>query len=568
MEAMGETGSHHSSLNFPVEEPHPVAVSLPATPRRVRSPAESQMRVKMEREPSDFCWGDLHEDHLLRIMVCVLGPLVKKEHFLSNGIIIKHHHLEPTFLNNFADLAVLPQVCRRWRDIVKRSPPLWNCVNIDPTALGVPSESRSWQKLFQWLGPHSQNFRVLRMSDAEACRDPTRDQLKLGALCTLAHSVRVLHLDRCFHPSVGGHLVNVLGEFRNLTQLQVANINPDFIAKIKCLRRLSELKILEIQGSEDYWDRSWPMLSLSPNVLPSKLETLSLSNIKVLAQPSETMKFRYLSTLEVIYTLWYGDFVKAITRITGLKHLSVRDCDRAIDDDDDGSVDNEIPGEREHWREFQKLDQLESLDLTNLYCGNFTERLGKDLSGVSHLTALTSLKLCPEDIASLTPCVVGEGLSVLTQLRELHLVNFGMRDVPKEVYRLPLLEELSLAGNNLSRLPSEVPASSKTLKSIRLDINCFDEIPMELMYWENLTKVSLARNPLKFSKSLDFLADMRSLEDVILGQGHGVEVFPTGGTPLVERLCRDLKLETISAFHWGGLCTAIKLKKRTLRLLM
>lgn len=94
-----------------------------------------------------------------------------------------------------------------------------------------------------------------------------------------------------------------------------------------------------------------------------------------------------------------------------------------------------------------KLKSIEWLELSNSQYGDFTERLGKDMTCISLLTNLKKLRICPDEIASVTHPYLGDGLSVLTSLTQLHLVNFGFREVLPEVWSLPLLKELSLAGS-------------------------------------------------------------------------------------------------------------------------
>lgn len=67
---------------------------------------------------------------------------------------------------------------------------------------------------------------------------------------------------------------------------------------------------------------------------------------------------------------------------------------------------------------------------------------------------------------------------------------------------------------------------------------------------------------------MDFLTTMPNLKRIVLGQGKGAEVFPSGGPLMVERLCDEMKLSTIGIFHLGGLCGNIKLKGIPLKIFM
>ena len=216
----------------------------------------------------------------------------------------------------------------------------------------------------------------------------------------------------------------------------------------------------------------------------------------------------------------------------------------------------------------RKLSNLEWLELNNAQYGDFTERLGKDLSAISLLSSLTRLRICPEEIASLSPSVIGDGLSVLTALTQLHLMNFGFRKVPLEVLSLPLIQELSLAGNNLKEIPWEQPTFVSSIRRLFLDTNCFDELPEALKLWSRLEELSLSRNVFQFSESLDFIPTMPRLRKLVLGPGRGIEVFPDGNPVLIESLCNEMRLSTMGIFHFGGLCETLRLKNLPLKIFM
>jgi len=208
--------------------------------------------------------------------------------------------------------------------------------------------------------------------------------------------------------------------------------------------------------------------------------------------------------------------------------------------------------------------------LNNAQYGDFTERLGKDLSAISLLTNLTRLRICPEEIASISPSLIGDGLSSLVKLTQLHLMNFGFRTVPLEVFSLPILAELSLAGNNLTDIPwEEPPAFVSHIKRLYLDTNCFEEIPESLKLWTSLEELSLSKNNvLRLSESLDFIPQMPRLKKLVLGPGSGIEVFPDGNPVLIESLCKKMDLQTMGIFHLGGLCETLKLRNLPLKIYM
>lgn len=266
----------------------------------------------------------------------------------------------------------------------------------------------------------------------------------------------------------------------------------------------------------------------------------------------------------------YGNFIKCVTAIRSLKYLIVQDCDRSIEeeDSDDESTQKQATDEHRYWNDLKYLTRLEWLELNNAQYGDFTERLGKDLSAISMLSGLKRLRICPEEIADVGPSLIGRGLSVLTGLTQLHLMNFRFKEVPVEVMSLPNLHELSLAGNNLKTIPWEEPSFVSSIRRLHLDTNCFEEIPEALKLWSRLEEISLSQNGFQFSESLEFLTMMPNLKKLVLGPGRGIEVFPDANPILIESLCDEMRLSTMGVFNFGDLCGRLKFQNLPLRIYM
>lgn len=259
-----------------------------------------------------------------------------------------------------------------------------------------------------------------------------------------------------------------------------------------------------------------------------------------------------------------------MTAIRSLKYLIVQDCDRSIEeeDSDDDTTQKQPTEEHRYWNDLKYLTRLEWLELNNAQYGDFTERLGKDLSTISMLSGLKRLRICPEEIADVGPSLIGRGLSVLTGLTQLHLMNFRFKEVPVEVMSLPNLHELSLAGNNLKSIPWEEPSFVSSIRRLHLDTNCFEEIPEALRLWSRLEEISLSQNGFQFSESLEFLTKMPNLKKLVLGPGRGIEVFPDANPVLIESLCDEMRLSTMGVFNFGDLCGRLKFQNLPLRIYM
>ena len=124
---------------------------------------------------------------------------------------------------------------------------LWRNVHISAVLLRIPRKPAAWMKMFYWLSPHTWKMECLHLADESSFRDNTLDAVKMGALPMLAHNLKILHLDNCFHRGANSDILGLLCLMRRLEQIQISCVNHDFIAKISKLAGLPKLKRLQIQ---------------------------------------------------------------------------------------------------------------------------------------------------------------------------------------------------------------------------------------------------------------------------------------------------------------------------------
>eukprot|EP00210_Caulerpa_lentillifera_P001004 g967.t1 len=509
--------------------------------------------------------NDLSDDLLVRIFSLVIGPLKRQEHYINNGIVIRHQFMEPTMVSNFDDLLNLPIVCKRWKDIVQSSVDLWKRAHISAALLRIPRTCKAWLKVFFWISRHSSKIECLHLADESSFRDNSLDGVKMGALAAFTHSLKILHFDHCFHRGANSDLLSILPSMRKLIQLQISSVNHDFIANISALAYLTSLQRLQVQGNGEYWDGNSPVLVLKSNVLPLNLEVLSLANVRVrgfcdmaddLATPLNKLR-----VLELIYIEWMGPFVLSIAQMASLQKLYVIDCDKIV-------IDGSLIRQESGWTQLSSCVSLETFVLKNIRYGDFCMHMSHDFSGFAALKNLTELELCPE----MAPSVIGlytfdEEFSQLTALKRLQLVNVGLTELPPSIASLSNLVDLDLTGSKLQTLPSRIICFSWCLTRLVLDSNAFAEVPA-LNSFSALQELHLSNNPLKFCKDCDYLATLPNMRILRLGNRRLLDVFPIRSASQVDEICKDLRLCPVGGFHLGSLCSSLRYKNPQCRLLM
>lgn len=500
--------------------------------------------------------NDLSDDILTRIFTLVVGPLRRQEHYINNGIPVRHEYMEPTMVSNFDDIIMLNLVCKRWHHIVQHSVELWRHVHISAVLLRIPRKSSAWLKMFFWLSRHAWKIESLHLADESAFMDNSLDTMKMGALSLLTRNLRILHLDNCFHRGANSDMVGLLFLMRRLQQLQISSVNHDFMAHISVLSSLSSLRRLQIQGNGEYWDGHCPVLVLKSTALPIQLEVISLANVRVRgfceeADRTGTPLFN-VRIMELVYVEWVGLFVSTMALLSSLEKLFVIDCDKIV-------IDGAAQRQECCWSQLSACTRLETFVLKNHRYGDFCNHMSDDFSGLSSLRNLKELELCPETASPERHYTFDKNFSDLCRLTRLNLTSVGLTEVPSAVTGLSRLQDLSLAGNKLSRLPTENVSYSWCLQRLILDSNAFIEIP-DLSEYYNLTILQISNNPLKFYKDCDYLAALPCLRTLRLGNRHLMDILPICSASQVDEICKDLRLCPVGGFHLGSLCSSLRHK--------
>ena len=145
--------------------------------------------------------------------------------------------------------------------------------------------------------------------------------------------------------------------------------------------------------------------------------------------------------------------------------------------------------------------------------------------------------------------LVGRGIThiqpEIAELSKLQLLNLNMNslhEVPRWVWELPELKEMSLIRNQIEALnPDDVKLASK-LQKLDLGVNPIGELPATIVELPNLTSLDLARTGLRRIPEIVF--DMAQLQQLNFSRNHSGIISPN-----IRKLSRleRLVLQNISA---------------------
>jgi internalin A len=101
-------------------------------------------------------------------------------------------------------------------------------------------------------------------------------------------------------------------------------------------------------------------------------------------------------------------------------------------------------------------------------------------------------------------------LKKLLVLKEFHIHQTGLTEIPKEIFEIKNLENLCLGGNKIGSIPNEIQKLKK-LKRINLSNNKFKNFPKSLITVSSLKEVRLSNNLLTTlpKETLQFAKDIQ-----------------------------------------------------------
>lgn len=287
----------------------------------------------------------------------------------------------------------------------------------------------------------------------------------LGLLSLFTRHLKVLRLVKCFHRSFMSTALRALQDLTGLEELciwgHVAYLNsPPGLAALTRLKSLSLRRCSSTQR----------MLRLSG--LPDSINNISLENVEIL--PKELLRLSALTDLTLSFSKWHGNLLACISVLYLLENLTIHSSFSAI-----GEPPEHLAGFHILWH----LDHLRHLKIT-----------------------VNSLEISDASFS---------GAYAISSLVSLHLESYAFDSPPLAIFELPLLEELVLNHGHLRDLP--MGASINHLRILNLNFNSFTEIPSALEFASGLETLSLCGNPLKFTRSIEWLALLPKLASVKFG---------------------------------------------------
>lgn len=129
----------------------------------------------------------------------------------------------------------------------------------------------------------------------------------------------------------------------------------------------------------------------------------------------------------------------------------------------------------------------------------------------SLLSKITSLSIAPNDDYTKLKALPIE-ITLLTNLRSLHLINCKLKDIPREIANLDKLEEVNLSNNKLTEIP-DVLFSCPKLKSVDISFNDIAAIPSKIRHLKKLEKFNFDNtNIQQIPAEIEFLTHLRELK--------------------------------------------------------
>ncbi len=162
-----------------------------------------------------------------------------------------------------------------------------------------------------------------------------------------------------------------------------------------------------------------------------------------------------------------------------------------------------------------------------------------------------------------------DGIGKLKNLKKLSLINirsysdpFGHWNLPESIFKLGLLEELTIASCSISKVPQNI-GDLQRLKKICLQANNIEVLPLSLFTIKNLIEFDCGSNKIKeIPEEIEFLINLEKLvlwtnhikkiqeskskltkiKSIIISNNHLVEVPECiGHLPNLERLFIDIR---------------------------
>lgn len=482
---------------------------------------------------------DLNDDVLSRIFRAAIG---RPSHYCYPNLIGTVEDPEddcfgdrrgvvPTQNPRYMMVFTLPQVCRRWRNVMEKYPSIWARASVT-----VRSSRPSTVVPLAWWSLHASRLESLYLDGHCVEGLGSLSAMHVGILSLLSvRFMRELCLVDCFDDGASGAVIFTIRHLTYLRQLQVYRANPSFINNLHLLTNLKCLKVLELgccQGKSLY-----PYVELSTSNFPECLQQLALCEVLLDMEVTRGDYLTNLKSLKLMSTAASGRFCHHLGNLPNLTRLSITDSLVEGNDETNPFNTDFLPDDLQR---LSALQSIKELSIQGLECGQrgYFEWMGEEVLREPPFQDIENLSLSFHSLG-----ILSDKFDAYQNLKSLFIEDIRFETIPDPILRLQHLERLEMISCEIATFPETAPCCSKTLNVLNLCGNKLKTIPKALTNWSRLQVLDITLNPLMDFANIDCLLRLPDLRTVLFMEGE-----------------RSLNLATLDSFSHEFANTSAALK--------
>eukprot|EP00210_Caulerpa_lentillifera_P008124 g7758.t1 len=461
------------------------------------------------------CLDDVHDDVLFRIFRATVGRPTHDGTRTAAGVRIDPYDdffgdrddISPTQNPEFSMVFILPQICRRWRNIMKKFPAVWNkaTVSLDHYNTLIP---------LNWWSKHAYRLESLYMDGNVFDEIGSLSAYNIGIISLLSSQhLKALCLVDCFADGATKAVLSVISHLTSLRQLQIYKAKACFVNELSRLTNLKKLTVLELGCGQCH--QMCPKIELSSALFPVNLEVLGLCEARIHMDITTGQYLSNLKCLKLMSSVIRGQFCEHIGNLPNLTKLVVDDA--FLDcGGESGSIDAAYLPE-----DLNKLSNLENIKQLSILGGldsgqrGYFEWLGEEVLRAPPFTNLESLTLGFPSMG-----VMAKEFETYANLHYLYIADIKFETIPDPILCLTHLTHLEMVSCDISTFPETPPACANTISFLNLASNKLRLIPKGLATWTNLERLEFTENPLVDFINIEYLLELQKLVVVMLLEGE------------------------------------------------
>lgn len=376
---------------------------------------------------------------------------------------------------------VLPKVCRRWREIVKRSENLFSNVSLSfDLEKNITTPPHTW-----WIR-HASKMNSVHLA-LPLPRQSLPDDLQTKFLSLLSDQrLRTLYLQYTLKDF---NIFSWIIHLRQLRQLQLHAVDRHFFNNINMLTNFTCLKVLEFGGFRTGDDDDIALKPLALENFPQSLEKLSVVNVSVNLESVTEGRLMNLHSFHLSFCPVFGDLCGYLERFPSLKNLTLHDlyfCNEQNRHLTTLSTMNNLTDVKFQICKKEPIDD----DFFEYSIVEFTKN--PPPNGFRFLK-LSSTGMHLKNVAH---------FDRYQDLRVLVINGILLNAIPDSILKLTRLEKLYIVHCRVSTVPDIVPCFARSIRYFDLSGNNLSALPMVLRKWTGLEDVILSDNPIKGRNSI------------------------------------------------------------------